>query len=134
LTLIWSSLSNSLQLLVPFFMKITSVCGLIVVETFNIISSWDFNHLYSRIILLVILYLINITLFLAAHFTIKVFFHEPPAKKPKTEESTSPQPDTEESNTPPSNPRPYCPCHPYPDSICTCSEDDVTDYTPSKNI
>ena len=131
----WSSFSNFLQLLVPFFMKITSVCVLIVVETFNVISSWDFNHLYSVIILLVIVYLINIILFLVAHFTIKVFCYEPPAKKPKTEGSSSPQSDTEESNSPPSDPRiEYCPQHPHGDSICDCSDDDVTDYIPSKKI
>ena len=119
-------------------MKITSVCGNTLMENLNEIYSLGLDHLYSAIILLVILYLINFILFGAAYLITKILSEEPPLKKQKTDDSSSPSSPTEnqELNTSSSNSTReyYCPVHPCPDSICDCSDQDPTDYTPRNNI
>ena len=84
-------------------MKITSVCGRILLGALNLFSSPELGHFFDNRLLLRILYVVGFILFLVAYLTLKGFPDQPPQSKKKNEEdSSSPsQAERKEAGPPP---------------------------------
>ena len=129
MSLILCSLFAFLLSLAPFFMKITSVCGRILLGALNLFSSPELGHFFDNRLLLRILYVVGFILFLVAYLTLKGFPDQPPIKKErKMKKILLPPPRLREKKRalPLTNAdREYCPLHPPLADYCNSANGGV---------
>ena len=112
-------------------MKITSVCSHTLIDTLNQIYSLGLDHLYSGIILAAVLYLINIILFLAVSWCLKIFSKKRKSEKAGNEEKTPSKPKIKKTDRKVNVQ--YCPIHPLFSDYCMCDQERPSpEYTPTE--